>query len=858
MKTEIYAAERKVAERSLQESEQRYNRLLASTTDYVYTVTVNRDGSVATSHGPGCKAVTGYASCEFGADPLLWSRMIYEEDRPAVLTQVAHILKGEVPSPLEHRIVHKDGNIRWIQNTPIPHVENQGRVVAYDGHVSDITHRKRAEQLLIVQYAVTCQLAGSDNLHEAMTKVLKTVCETLPWDFAAFWSIDAKANVLRCDEIWHLASAPLEELAAMSRASTLASGVGLPGKVWARTEPTWIADITQQGNGPRAPLARKVGLHAACASPICRGKEMVGVIELFSLKILPPDDHMLAMLTAVSRQIAQFIERKRAEEALTTERNLLRTLIDNLPDYIYAKDTESRFVMNNLAHMRVLGASQLQDVLGKTDLDFFPRELALQYRADEEALLQSGQPLFNREEVVADPQGNRQWVLATKVPLKDSRGKIVGLVGVSHDITESKRVEEERRLSGARLQAILDNSPAVIYLKDTQGRYLLINRRFEEMFHWRREEVVGKMDDDLFSKETANTIQMNDQKVVAALAALEFEEVATHDDGPHTYISVKFPLLDATGAAYAVCGLSTDITRRKQAEEQLKRAYAELGQSEAALTSTLQELKASHEELKTTELQLIQAAKLESIGTLAAGIAHEVKNPLQTMLMGLHYLAHNLPAGNEGVTRALGDMRDAVQQANSIIQSVLQLSAAAEFETKVGDLNALIERSLGLIHSELIASQVTVSRKLAKNLPPVQMDRGKMEQVFINLFINALQAMPQGGDLTVATRAVQLGHDLALHEPIFRHFKAGDTVLVAEVQDTGTGVLEAHLAKLFDPFFTTKAVGIGTGLGLSVSKKIVDLHGGAIDIRNAPQRGAVVTLVLKAKQEESTWTKNAS
>jgi two-component system NtrC family sensor kinase len=290
----------------------------------------------------------------------------------------------------------------------------------------------------------------------------------------------------------------------------------------------------------------------------------------------------------------------------------------------------------------------------------------------------------------------------------------------------------------------------------------------------------------------------------------------------------------------------------------LKRAYAELGQSEAILKSTLRELKASHEELKTTELQLIQAAKLESIGTLAAGIAHEVKNPLQTMLMGLHYLAHNLPAGNEGVTLALSDMRDAVKRANSIVLNLSQLSAATEFETKEGDLNALIERALGLIHSELIASQIAVVRKLAEDLPSIQMDGGKMEQVFINLFINALQAMPQGGDLTIATRAVRLGQDLALHERIFRQFKPGDTVLVAEVQDTGTGVLEANLAKIFDPFFTTKPVGIGTGLGLSVSKKIVDLHGGALDIRNAPQRGVVVTVILKVNQEKRPWIKNAS
>jgi signal transduction histidine kinase len=138
-----------------------------------------------------------------------------------------------------------------------------------------------------------------------------------------------------------------------------------------------------------------------------------------------------------------------------------------------------------------------------------------------------------------------------------------------------------------------------------------------------------------------------------------------------------------------------------------------------------------------------------------------------------------------------------------------------------------------------------VVRQLAVDLPPVRMDRGKMEQVFINLFINALHAMSQGGTLTVATRTVQWSEDLASHERIFRQFRPGNTLAVIEVQDTGTGIPENLLSKIFDPFFTTKPVGHGTGLGLAVVKKIVDLHGGAIDIRNAPPGGVRVTLALK-------------
>ena len=143
------------------------------------------------------------------------------------------------------------------------------------------------------------------------------------------------------------------------------------------------------------------------------------------------------------RAIYYAIERKKTETALADERNLLRTIIDMLPNNIFVKDTQSRFVLNNLAHLRLLGAAQPEEVLGKTDLDYFPKELALQYRADEEALLRSGQPLVAREEPVVDPQGRRHWVVTTKVPLKDSSGKIIGLVGINQDITERKHMEEQ-------------------------------------------------------------------------------------------------------------------------------------------------------------------------------------------------------------------------------------------------------------------------------------------------------------------------------------------------------------------------------------------------------------------------------
>ena len=127
--------------------------------------------------------------------------------------------------------------------------------------------------------------------------------------------------------------------------------------------------------------------------------------------------------------------------------NLLRTLIDNLPVYIFVKDTQSRFVLNNMAHINILGATSPEEVIGKTDFDFFPPDLANQYYADEQELIQTGQPLINREELTITPQGTRQWLLTSKTPLRDNEGKIIGLVGSSRDTTERKQTEETLQAS---------------------------------------------------------------------------------------------------------------------------------------------------------------------------------------------------------------------------------------------------------------------------------------------------------------------------------------------------------------------------------------------------------------------------
>ena len=274
---------------------------------------------------------------------------------------------------------------------------------------------------------------------------------------------------------------------------------------------------------------------------------------------------------------------------LVQERDLLRTLIDSLPDNIFIKDRQSRFLTSNLAHVRTLGATRPEEVIGKTDLDIFPAELANQYYGDEQALMESGQPL-NREETVVNPHtGDKRWLQTTKVPLRDKNGKVVGLMGINRDITDLKQAEEALRrahdelekqiaertaeLSKERLllRTLIDNLPDAIYAKDTAGRKTMANPADLKNLRCPTEaEAIGKSDYDFFPPDVANKFYDDDQKVFHGEPVINREEHFFDEAGrEHWLLTSKLPLHDQGGKIVGLVGIGRDITKRKQAEETL-------------------------------------------------------------------------------------------------------------------------------------------------------------------------------------------------------------------------------------------------------------------------------------------------
>jgi signal transduction histidine kinase len=248
--------------------------------------------------------------------------------------------------------------------------------------------------------------------------------------------------------------------------------------------------------------------------------------------------------------------------------------------------------------------------------------------------------------------------------------------------------------------------------------------------------------------------------------------------------------------------------------------------------------------LEEAHQRLLQSAKLESVGRLAAGVAHEVKNPLAIIQMGVDFLGADVTKESAAAS-VIRDMEDAIHRADGIIKGLLDFSREKKLVLCKTDLNEVVRDSLMLVNYELSHHNVTIEEALDPNLPAINADPDKLKQVFINLFMNAIQAMGRDGKLRVSSEARRLKAGAGQKSDGNGKFGLGDRVIIIKVEDTGPGIDPAKVGKVFDPFFTTKPVGQGTGLGLSVSRTIVELHGGVISLRNRDGGGASAVLMFK-------------
>jgi PAS domain S-box-containing protein len=553
------------------------------------------------------------------------------------------------------------------------------------------------------------------------------------------------------------------------------------------------------------------------------------------------DGHLLR------RAMRYAIERGRSEAALARERDLFDTLLENIPDRIYFKDCASRFIRINAALTRLLRLNCAEEAYGKTDKDFYDEHHAAEALADEQRVMATGESIIGKVEFEVLSDGRRSWSLTTKMPLRNRRGEIIGTCGISRAITELKEMELALSAERNLLRSVIDNLPDAIFLKDCKGRYLLDNTA-----HWRglelggSDEVIGRSVFDFFPKEIAEEFHRRDTMILqTGEPLLNQEERTVNRKGESRWIlTTKIPWRDDDGSILGVLCITRDITEQKLAGERLRRANIELEHSREATLCALNDLQRAHTQLREVQLQLIDAEKMKSVGRLAAGVAHEVKNPLAVVRMGIEFLYSHLQE-DTAAQEVIQEMFEAVARADAVVRGLLDFSAPKRLNLTPTDLNALILQALVLVRGER-RGRVELVREFQMNLPNVPLDPDKMSQVFINVLSNAFHAMPEGGTLAIRTYSKQLtGVGSNVSDQRSESFRVGENLVVTEIDDTGEGIPEDKLPKIFEPFFTTKPTGSGTGLGLSVVKTIVDLHGASIDVRNLPDGGTRVSIMFR-------------
>ena len=578
---------------------------------------------------------------------------------------------------------------------------------------------------------------------------------------------------------------------------------------------------------------------------------------------------------------AKNAQRKQPGQMLDRERLLLTSLKINIPDYVYVKDRDSRFIWMNDAKSRHLCPDDPEQIIGKTDYDFFAPEHADKAYADEQRIITTGRPIENLEEKEVWPDGRITWVSTTKVPMRDVEGKILGTIGITRDITLRKEMEQtlQKREEEARhvndvLRAIRDIQKLIFSESDAtmllQGICEILIQTRGYLTAWVGAPQPDSNNVKLLAHaarkpETLNeraviwdnnpTGQSPCQMVLRERVALILNDIESEprlaswvqrakDSGYNSIAS--FPIIyneKLFGALTVKAGRTQAFTQEEI--DILKGMVDEIAHA-------LQSMDHATERRKVEEM-LRQSQKLEAIGQLAGGIAHDFNNILGASMLQIGLLMDR-PELTPELRSGLEDLEEGAFRASNLTRQLLMFSRKQSVKMKRLDIKVVLESVLGML-SRLLGETVLLDVQTDENQAWVKADNGMIEQVIVNLCINARDAMPNGGKLTLRVEKLEIEAGRA---PVHIDIQPGGFICLS-VADTGTGIAPEHFKHIFEPFFTTKEVGKGTGLGLATAHGIIQQHGGWIDVESKLGEGTIFRVYLPffaAEQATPTKGKN--
>jgi PAS domain S-box-containing protein len=539
-----------------------------------------------------------------------------------------------------------------------------------------------------------------------------------------------------------------------------------------------------------------------------------------------------------------------ARRALRESEERYRLLADNVRDVIWSADLELRFTYFSPSVERLRGYSVEESLAHSVQELLTPASYELAMEVFSEELAREGSegtdPFRTRtmELEVTCKDGSTVWTESRTNMLFDVNGEPIGIMGVTRDIAERKRVENALRESEEKYRSIFESIQDVYAeVSAHDGTILEISPSIEKVGGLKREEMVGKRMVDFYANVQAREMLLEKLAKTGSLSDYPVELINKKGTAVPCSLSIRL-VTDEDGRPVKVVGTMRDVTARKKAEEALERLNLELehrvDQRTAELSKTNELLRREiaerlQAEKESSDLQktLIQAQKMEAVGTLAGGIAHDFNNLLQAVQGYAGLLMLDKSDSDPGY-RELREICRAVERGGELSRRLLTFSRNVESRTLPLDLNLQVRQARELLE-RVIPKMIDIKIRLARELEIIEADPTQIDQILMNLGVNARDAMSAGGELTISTENVTREEDP----------NPGKYVLLA-VSDTGQGMDKETLEHIFEPFYTTKEVGHGTGLGLAMVYGIVKNHNGFIECRSTPGKGTTFRLYFPA------------
>jgi len=645
---------------------------------------------------------------------------------------------------------------------------------------------------------ISLSLNQTNTMHENLKQCAETIEYNLNAALSRIWLFNEKENVL--------------ELTASSGKYIKTDDYHCCVPIWnhivgiiAKEQKPYITNsFISDPNNIDNERAKRDGITAYAGYPLLIERRLVGVVEMFLQK--PQSNFKVRALSSAADIIALGIDRKSREEALRDSEMRLKSVLDNTTAVVCVKDVTGKYILINKRCEELLHISS-KDVISKTDYDIFSKEYADIFRKNDMEVLETGKSL-QFEEIV--PYDNcRHTYISVKFPLFDSYGGIYAICVISIDITDRKRMEEELRVSENKYRILLENLPQRIFLKDTDSVYITCNENYAMDIGITTDEISGMTDYDFYTKALADKYKSDDIRIMKTGKAEELEEKFLKDGKEYFIHTVKTPIKNKRGEITGILGIFWDITEKINLQ------------------------------IETTRFR-----HMASLGELAAGVAHEINNPVNGIINYAQVLMDKGNAGSKEYDIADRIKKEGIRIAN-IVTSLLSFARPGDKKEwkNIANVYDILSDTLVLTEAQLQKEGITIKIDIPLSLSKEKLfvNTQQIQQVFLNILSNARYALNQKYKKAHENKIIEVTCEKVFieHHP---HLKIA-------FRDRGIGISHTMIDKVMDPFFTSKPKGKGTGLGLSISHGIISDHGGRILINSIEGEFTKVIVILPINEE---------